>query len=986
MPKCSHISAHRHDTRTVLATFLGAAAVCLGVAAKAQDSDTATYRVTFTGNWTLESTPDGVVGGAHFTTLIGAIHNSNVTFWRSGEMASSGIENMAELGITSTLRGEIEASEHTHAVIQRGVSGGGTGTATFNINVPDSHPLITLTSMIGPSPDWFVGITGLSLLDGQDEWRQQVNVDLYPYDAGTEDGDEFSLSNPETDPQGVITSIRNTGKFSDEPMARLSFVLDTTDQPPGRVAGARVTPGVGELAVSWNRVSDADGYKVQWRSGTESFGSARERIVTGGSTTSVTIPNLTPGTRYFVRVIATKSGVDDGDPSIEASGIVKASAPGQVTGVSVTAGIERLTVSWNAVPDATGYRVQWRPGGQAFDVSRQTVVGGGSNTRTTITGLSGGTLYSVRVLAMRTFADDGPPSNVATGTPSASNHPPEASQPIAMQFLDVGESVQLELSGHFQDPERRTLTFSAVSDNTDIATVRTQDTVLTVRGIAWGTAAVTVTARDDGDQAVRQRFDVMVGRAAFFETTSVSVPEGGWARLTVRLNPPRDAPTTLQYVFGIDDDPDTHDADWWDHGGGGGEVVIPANALEADFLVANHDDDDIEPAREVFTVTLSVPDEHASHLVLGPATATVIIDEGVCDRTAGVRDTLRGSAACSAVTTADLAGRQSLTLAGLDIDALRSLDFSGLDALHTLDISGNGLRTLPSGLFRELDSLVVLRLDRNALTELQAGAFGDLFALERLLLNGNRLAALPEGVFHRVPHLMELQLHDNPGAPFVFKMELVRRDAANTAPGPATVATNVVHGAPFAMRANISVTNGELSGDRLTVSPGATFSSSVTVARVGDGKARVSFEGAPAIPASLCGDDQHPCFRGMATAVGDSLALFTNALRATDSPPDPELLADGTATRIDLSSLFSGAEGDPLTYTAQSSDEELLTVSVDGNELVVVPNEDGLGGTATVTLTATDPDGTSATLSFVVAIDPFPRGFFRGWRKVLLPR
>ena len=82
------------------------ATVGFGGSVHAQD-DTATYEVTFRGNWTLESTPGGVVGGAHFTTLIGAVHNSSVSFWSVGGTASTGVENMAELGITSTLRSEI---------------------------------------------------------------------------------------------------------------------------------------------------------------------------------------------------------------------------------------------------------------------------------------------------------------------------------------------------------------------------------------------------------------------------------------------------------------------------------------------------------------------------------------------------------------------------------------------------------------------------------------------------------------------------------------------------------------------------------------------------------------------------------------------------------------------------------------------------------------------------------------------------------------
>jgi hypothetical protein len=198
------------------------------VAAQDGGAASATYEVTFQGNWTTASTPGGVVAGAHFTTLIGAVHNDQVTFWRSGGRASPGVELVAERGVTIRFASEINASPHAAAVIRQGVGGDGTRSATFLIDVTRDHPLVTLLSMIGTSPDWFVGISGRSLLDGSDQWVPRREVDLFPYDAGTEEGAEFSLDNPATDPQGTITSIRGSGKFSNERMARLTFVRTQT--------------------------------------------------------------------------------------------------------------------------------------------------------------------------------------------------------------------------------------------------------------------------------------------------------------------------------------------------------------------------------------------------------------------------------------------------------------------------------------------------------------------------------------------------------------------------------------------------------------------------------------------------------------------------------------------------------------------------------------------------------------------------------------
>ncbi len=81
--------------------------------------------------------------------------------------------------------------------------------------------------MIAPSPDWFVGVSGLPLLNSSGRWLRSHTVNLYPWDAGTEEGTGFSRNNSATDPQGVITSIQGTGKFSTEPIATLSFALQS---------------------------------------------------------------------------------------------------------------------------------------------------------------------------------------------------------------------------------------------------------------------------------------------------------------------------------------------------------------------------------------------------------------------------------------------------------------------------------------------------------------------------------------------------------------------------------------------------------------------------------------------------------------------------------------------------------------------------------------------------------------------------------------
>ena len=171
--------------------------------------------------------------------------------------------------------------------------------------------------------------------------------------------------------------------------------------PPAQVTGVEVTAGMGWLGVSWTAVSDANGYRVQWKSGDLDYDESRQAVLAGSENTSHTIPDLDAGTEYTVRVIATKENADDGAPSEEVTGIPRAMSPDQVMGVAVVAGVEQLVVSWEVVSGADGYKVQWKSGDEDYDESRQIVLSDGSSTSHSITNLPPGLEYGVRVIATK---------------------------------------------------------------------------------------------------------------------------------------------------------------------------------------------------------------------------------------------------------------------------------------------------------------------------------------------------------------------------------------------------------------------------------------------------------------------------------------------------------------------------------------------------------------------------------------------------------
>jgi hypothetical protein len=170
----------------------------------------ATYRATFTATWSADTHPVNFPVNPHFSPLVGAIHSEQAIFWELGQIASPGIEQMAESGGTSLLLDEIQdVIDEGRALLS--VSGGGIGTSPGSVDVEFTvsrdYPLVTLVSMLAPSPDWFIGVDSLSMLDGQGSFLPELSVDLKLYDSGTDSGSRFDADNMDTQPPSPIEAV-----------------------------------------------------------------------------------------------------------------------------------------------------------------------------------------------------------------------------------------------------------------------------------------------------------------------------------------------------------------------------------------------------------------------------------------------------------------------------------------------------------------------------------------------------------------------------------------------------------------------------------------------------------------------------------------------------------------------------------------------------------------------------------------------------------
>ncbi|XP_061582239.1 spondin-2a isoform X1 [Cololabis saira] len=201
----------------------------------------ASYILVFTGHWSPQAFPKQYPlfrPPAQWSKLIAVSHNHHFTLWEEGALASPGVQNFAEVGVTVELMRASKEARKTRTVGAMHRTAGipdGIGHSSTEMLIQPRTSLLSLMVKMIPSPDWFVGVDSLNLCEG-DQWKQEVTIDLQPYDAGTDSGFTFSSPNFPTSPPENITKI--TSQMPNHP-ANSFYYPRLKDLPP--IASVRIT-------------------------------------------------------------------------------------------------------------------------------------------------------------------------------------------------------------------------------------------------------------------------------------------------------------------------------------------------------------------------------------------------------------------------------------------------------------------------------------------------------------------------------------------------------------------------------------------------------------------------------------------------------------------------------------------------------------------------------------------------------------------------
>ena len=341
---------------------------------------------------------------------------------------------------------------------------------------------------------------GFVLVVGTDEFTST--------DASTLEGGsiiQFQWNDPGLDlPEGEEVAVRMTPPDENTPATGAPTITGT--------------PQVGEtLTVDTSAIADEDGlgdvsYSYQWIA---NDGTADTEI--DDATESTYTPSVSDvGKTIKVEVSFTDDGDNQESQTSLATEAVAATVPTAPHSLTVTSGsqIQELDVAWQAPSSnggsaVTGYKVQWKESADSWDTAADVSVATETGTTHTITGLTSGVEYAVRVIATNDVGD-GPASSEAAGTPaggvSEQTTETENSAPTGLPTISGTPQVEQTLTADtspIDDADGLTnvsYRYQWIADGTDIegATSSTYTLVFADQG---KTIKVKVSFTDDADNA-----------------------------------------------------------------------------------------------------------------------------------------------------------------------------------------------------------------------------------------------------------------------------------------------------------------------------------------------------------------------------------------------------------------------------------------------------------------------------------------------------
>ncbi|CAL4072208.1 unnamed protein product [Meganyctiphanes norvegica] len=209
--------------RPVAALPLGADTAATGPRRQCPGSELALYRLTLETHWTPRDFPKHYPEWrppAQWSKLIGQSHDSSWVLFRAGKEATPAIKSFAEVAKSDLIDYNAQGSNGVLDAFNGPPITVGAGTTEVHFFADGNHSLLSCSSKMVPSPDWFIGVDSFQLCEGG-HWIDNVKIQVDPLDAGTDNGLTFTSPNWPTSPAEKIYRI--TANYPDHPAHSLHY-------------------------------------------------------------------------------------------------------------------------------------------------------------------------------------------------------------------------------------------------------------------------------------------------------------------------------------------------------------------------------------------------------------------------------------------------------------------------------------------------------------------------------------------------------------------------------------------------------------------------------------------------------------------------------------------------------------------------------------------------------------------------------------------
>ena len=305
-----------------------------------------------------------------------------------------------------------------------------------------------------------------------------------------------------------------------------------TQQPNTPAIGLPTISGTAQvgktLTASASDIDDVDGmsgavFSYQWL--------ANDAEITGATSDTYTLVDADLDKAVKVRVIFDDD--DDNEETLTSPATAAVAAETAVPDAPRSLNVSpddtgTLDVSWE-VPasdggsDITGYKVQWKSGSEDYDRSagstRQAEITDPASRTHTITGLTDGVEYTVRVIAVNDEGD-GPPSDEATATPRETTPPEFSTATVDGATLTLTYDEVLDENSE-PSSDAFSVTVGGTGRAVDGVSVSSSSVILTLGSAVTSEDTVTVSYTVPTDAAAPRIRDLAGNAAASFSDQDV---------------------------------------------------------------------------------------------------------------------------------------------------------------------------------------------------------------------------------------------------------------------------------------------------------------------------------------------------------------------------------------------------------------------------------------------------------------------------------